>query len=287
MKSKNHFYPNFSDSFRLLLWMVILSFIVSIATFIVAAILIEVFGMESTLMTSAQLFVIYTAPLIVVARMAYIRIRERNMVKYQLGFHSLPFLPFALIILTGLALMVLIEPLEAMMPKLDYFTDRYSEMIRPDLFSFLMVVVAAPVLEEIFFRGILLEGFLHNYSPKKAILLSALIFGGIHINPMQVPGAFLIGLFLGWVYWKTRTLLPVILIHLSNNLISFLVYLRHGEAIFQPDPILERPLIYWAVMGISTMVAVYGILWLKKHWNKDSEKAKVQVNGAMNDALKK
>ena len=213
--------------------------------------------------------------------------RERNLVKHQFGFHSLPFFPFALILLTGMGVMVLIEPVESIIPKLDYFIEDYSQMIRPDVLSFLLVVIAAPLLEEIFFRGILLEGFLHNYSPRKAILLSALIFGAIHLNPIQIPGAFLIGIFLGWVYWKTRTLLPVILIHFINNLISFLVYLSHGDAIFQPDPILERPLSYWAVMGISTMVAVYGILWLKKHWSKDSEKAKVQVNGAMNDALKK
>jgi membrane protease YdiL (CAAX protease family) len=199
----------------------------------------------------------------------------------------LPFVPFALILLTGMALMVLIEPLEAIMPKLDYFIEQYSQMMRPDVLSFLSVVIAAPLLEEMFFRGILLEGFLHNYSPKKAILLSALIFGGVHINPMQVPGAFLIGLFLGWVYWKTRTLLPVILIHFINNLISFLVYLRHGEAIFQPDPILERSLIYWALMVFASVVAIFGTVWLRKHWSKDSEKAKPQVYDSLNNALKK
>ena len=286
MKSKNHFYPNFSDSFRLLIQMFIFSFIVSIATFIVAAILIEVFGIKSPLISSAHLFVAYTAPLIIVARMAYIRIRERNLVKYQLGFHSLPFMPFAMILLSGMAFMVLFEPLEAMMPKLDFFTERYSQLIRPDLFSFLMVVVAAPVLEEIFFRGILLEGFLHNYSPRKAILLSALIFGGIHINPVQVPGAFLIAIFLGWVYWKTRTLLPVILIHFINNLISFLVYLRHGEAIFQPDPILERSFGYWALIGIAAVIATIGILWLKKRWSHQPVPARIKANNVSSDTSK-
>jgi membrane protease YdiL (CAAX protease family) len=286
MKYKNHFYPNFKDSFRLLIRMMILSLIISIAAGILLVILTQGFGVESSLLTSAHLLVAYSIPIIVVIQLAYRRIRERNKVKYQLGFHLLPFVPFALIFLTGMALMVLIEPLEAMMPKLDYFIKQYSQMMRPDVLSFLSVVIAAPLLEEIFFRGILLEGFLHNYSPWKAILLSALIFGGIHINPMQVPGAFIIGLFLGWVYWKTRTLLPVILIHFINNLISFLLYIRHGDALFQPDPILGRSLGYWVLIGTAGIITILGILWLKKHWRNQPTPIRIKSKSVSPDKSK-
>ena len=57
-------------------------------------------------------------------------------------------------------------------------------------------------------------------NPYAAILVSALIFGVIHLNPAQIPYAFVLGLVLGWLYWRTSSLLPCILLHLVNNGLS-------------------------------------------------------------------
>lgn len=62
-------------------------------------------------------------------------------------------------------------------------------------------VLLAPVLEEIVFRGIMLDGFPKRYSPTKATLWSALFFGLIHLNPVQSVGAFMLGISLGWLHY--------------------------------------------------------------------------------------
>jgi membrane protease YdiL (CAAX protease family) len=89
--------------------------------------------------------------------------------------------------------------------------------------SLIMLVVFAPVLEEIFCRGIILRGLLNHYSPMKAIIWSAAFFGIIHMNPWQAIPAFLIGVLMGWIYWRTRSLWTTIFIHFINNGVAYII----------------------------------------------------------------
>ena len=84
--------------------------------------------------------------------------------------------------------------------------------------GFISVTVMAPIVEEFLFRGTIEERLLRNgYSPTKAILVSSLIFGIIHLNPAQVPFAFCVGAVFGWLYYKTRSVVPGIVGHFFNN----------------------------------------------------------------------
>lgn len=79
-------------------------------------------------------------------------------------------------------------------------------------------LILGPILEEVVFRGIVLRGLLSTYSVSKAVWMSAILFGLIHVEPRLIPSAILFGLFFGYVYVKTKSLgLPVIL-HLIANL---------------------------------------------------------------------
>lgn len=79
-------------------------------------------------------------------------------------------------------------------------------------------VLIAPILEEIIFRSIILKGLLTRHSPKYAIIFSALIFGLVHGKPLQIWGAFIIGLIFGWIYYKTQSIGTTILLHSFLNL---------------------------------------------------------------------
>ena len=81
----------------------------------------------------------------------------------------------------------------------------------------ILAVVMAPIVEEIFFRGIIVRGFAANYSNAKAIVVSALLFGLIHMNPWQAIGAFGGGLVLAWIYIETGSLIPCIYAHAFFN----------------------------------------------------------------------
>ncbi|NHZ37566.1 CPBP family intramembrane glutamic endopeptidase [Massilia rubra] len=79
------------------------------------------------------------------------------------------------------------------------------------------ICVLAPVLEEMLFRGIILRSFLGQYPKWAAILASAGLFGFAHMNLYQYVGAVIIGVFLGWLYERTRSLLPCIALHAAYN----------------------------------------------------------------------
>lgn len=113
------------------------------------------------------------------------------------------------------------------------------------------ICVVAPFLEEMLFRGILLRGFLAYYSADVSIILSALIFGLVHLNIYQIPGAFIMGLFLGWLFYKSKSLWPSIFTHAFYNFGVFLVY----ESDQEPDPSGTL-----AIM-LSVGVSAFGI-WL-------------------------
>jgi uncharacterized protein len=82
---------------------------------------------------------------------------------------------------------------------------------------FLPLVLGAPVGEELFFRGLVLRGFLGRYSVTKAVWASALLWAVSHLNPWQAVGALPLGLVLGWLVVRTGSLIPAIIGHMIAN----------------------------------------------------------------------
>ncbi len=80
------------------------------------------------------------------------------------------------------------------------------------------IVIMAPIVEELLFRGAIQGHLLRQWKhPAWAIVLSSLIFGLVHGNWVQAPFAFVTGLALGWMYYRTGSLLPGMLMHFVNN----------------------------------------------------------------------
>ena len=85
------------------------------------------------------------------------------------------------------------------------------------LINALLVGIAFPILEEILFRKVLCNKLL-PLGEKKAIIISAVIFGFIHGNFYQFAYAFLLGLVFGYIYVKTGKLIYTIIFHCIINL---------------------------------------------------------------------
>ena len=88
---------------------------------------------------------------------------------------------------------------------------------------FLVIVTGAlfpGFSEEIFFRGIIARRFFRSYSIRKSILLSAALFGAVHLNPWQAMNAFYAGIFLGWMYWRYRSIWLCMLLHAYHNILA-------------------------------------------------------------------
>jgi membrane protease YdiL (CAAX protease family) len=160
----------------------------------------------------------------------------------------------------------LIEPLTDWLPMPEAMKDLFAKLSNSDFPTFLMLVIAAPLCEEWLCRGVIAKGLLRHSTPAKAVLWSALIFALIHGNPWQAVPAFIIGLLLGYVYWKTRSLLPCIFIHFVNNGASFLVIYLLPQA--AAGATTQSLLGSWyapvyaaaAVVAASVGAALYGVL---------------------------
>ena len=80
-------------------------------------------------------------------------------------------------------------------------------------------ILAAPFIEEILYRGMLLS-VLSRYGRSPAILLSALFFGLMHGNIPQATGAFISGILYATVAVQSGSIVPSIIMHSFNNLMA-------------------------------------------------------------------
>jgi membrane protease YdiL (CAAX protease family) len=134
------------------------------------------------------------------------------------------------IIIGTLSLIVPLIGLSDLIPMPNAFKKIFEGMFTKDAVSIATLSIAAPILEEALCRGIILKGLLKNYSPFKAIFISAIFFGLIHLNPWQALPALIGGFYMGWVYYKTQSVIPGIIIHATINFTaSMLLFLPGPE----------------------------------------------------------
>lgn len=141
------------------------------------------------------------------------------------------------------------DSLNAFMPETpEWFEQAMSQIMdAPVWITLISVSVFAPLFEEWLCRGLVLRGLLQKTSPVSAILVSAVFFAVLHMNPWQALPAFLLGVLFGYVYYKTGSLKLTMLMHCVNNTMA---------VVFSRIPSLEEAegfyevLSPWAYAGI-------------------------------------
>jgi uncharacterized protein len=167
----------------------------------------------------------------------------------------------------------IISPLTALIPMSESTKVTFMNSGKlPGIFTLFQSVIAAPILEELIFRGIILDGLLKKYSPTKSILISSLIFGLIHLDRFQFVNALLIGIFFGWIYYRSRSLTLSIIIHAVANLASILMrYFIISDSL--KDNILLG--MYGGIMNLifavvgSVIILLFCFYFLNKEFNKE------------------
>lgn len=85
---------------------------------------------------------------------------------------------------------------------------------------FVVGAIVAPIVEEIFFRGFLFQGFRQKYGWMPALFLSSAIFGAAHLDPVSLIPTFVLGCVLAVVYHRSNSVWPGILLHAAINSFS-------------------------------------------------------------------
>ena len=147
----------------------------------------------------------------------------------------------------------------------DLMQDTFLAMSR-NIFGIISITIMAPLVEELLFRGAI-QGYMlrKGMKPLHAILIASAIFGIIHMNPIQIPFAFAIGMIFGWLYYRTGSVVPGIIGHFINNSIACLQMAVMTKEEFNTKTIEwlgEGPT--YALFTISLAVMIGMFLYLKK-----------------------
>ena len=121
--------------------------------------------------------------------------------------------------------------LQEHMPELPNIAEDTFDMIMRDRWGYLSIGLLAPLAEELVFRGAILRSLLRwTKQPWVAIAISAIFFAAAHLNPAQLPHAFLVGLLLGWMYYRTDSIVPCVVYHWVNNTVAYVMYNLYPSA---------------------------------------------------------
>lgn len=175
---------------------------------------------------------------------------ERLQIPFRVRNIQLPLMGWAL--LTIFATGIVLEPLYELLPPI-------NQEVGTGFWTVVALVVIAPLFEEYICRGILFGSLRQRYGTTRAALLSALFFGVLHLQPVAVINAFVIGVVLAMVYAITRTLWSSILLHALNNLIAYLL-IRAGLSDTQfSEQLAGHPMLYKCIYAVA-VVALVGSL---------------------------
>lgn len=163
---------------------------------------------------------------------------------------------FVLIVAVG----VVIEPLLRLLPAVHLDVGRGA-------WTILMLVVMAPIFEELLCRGVVLGSLRARYGVTVAWLASSIFFGVMHIQPAQVISASVIGLILGFVYLSTESIWSVMILHALNNAVAYLLLMAGYEQTLLIDLVESRTLyvvIYIVALALSAISGFMMVRALRK-----------------------
>ena len=135
----------------------------------------------------------------------------------------------------------------------------------PVVYALFLVGILPGVCEELLCRGFLLSSFRPRFGVVGAIMLTAILFGILHMNPYRLLPTIWLGTLLGFIAVYSGSILPAMFAHALSNALSFLVeknqdwissnvWLNFEETEFLPLPIV--------FVGVLLLVA--GFYWLKR-----------------------
>lgn len=132
-----------------------------------------------------------------------------------------------------------------------------NKLLNGGFITLIAICIIAPFVEEILFRGIILRGFLQHYAPLQAIVISAVLFGLIHLNVYQIPGAFIFGCIVGYVFYLCKSIWPCVFIHSLANGLSYLYYLESPDTYLSVSVVQYNSLLINVLSLSISLVGLY------------------------------
>lgn len=159
------------------------------------------------------------------------------------------------ILLCALFIVVGLQPIFNLLPVMESQVELSEVLVESPFLAYFLILVIAPIFEEIIFRGILLKGLLNRVKPMTAIILSGVLFGAFHLTWTQLLSASLLGIVFGIIYYKSRSLVYPIIAHFLANF-----YIVSLEVVAQAIPD------HFVVSTVIALISLALIVLYTKRW---------------------
>ena len=252
------------------------------ALFLVGALIGNVIGLLFMLAlpeSGSEYMMLISYPVMFIPPMMYAMYKSRGNALFDTGYEmdSRHFGKFGtaaisiLVMLSTLALAFDMDMVNALMPPMPEWLENMLKGMTQGKFwvNFLCVSVFAPFFEEWLCRGMVLRGLLnykrrskadgtikHGIKPVWAIVISALFFALIHMNPWQAIPAFVLGCLFGYVYYRTGSLKLTMLMHFTNNTLALVM--GNIDSLKDMDTWLDVfPMWQYCLIALSALVYLW------------------------------
>ena len=126
-----------------------------------------------------------------------------------------------------------------------------------DIMGYIAVMLAAPIAEELAFRGVILKKLKDSFGLVGCVIISALLFGIMHLNPMQSIYVLPMGAMFAFVAYKYDSVIPAIVAHILNNCIGIILPMIIGRNLKNPESAILFVLLIGAAVIISHRMPVF------------------------------
>lgn len=158
------------------------------------------------------------------------RCRKQELLTF-LSFRGIGAISIPVLVIFGIAMNFLVEWLLALASEISFlapFFRSYEQLaafiIGGDfILSLLAVGILGPIFEEVLFRGLIFGELRKITKVRSALFLQAVLFGAFHMNVIQGSYAFIIGIVLGYVCYRSNSILAPIIVHITINTTSVIL----------------------------------------------------------------
>ncbi len=227
---------------------------------LVTMIIVPVIGLPITYFFGPSVGLL-TEALIIFPAMVYVYIKKMHFTKtFRLNKISPSLLSATLLL--AFSLFIIGDELDRLVNSLfpipDYIFEAMKDMltfhsIPHALLLILTGVIFAAITEEMLFRGAIMKTLEKNVKPAAAIFISSLLFAIIHFNPWSVLQILFIGLFMGYMAWKSDSIFPSMIFHALNNLASML-FLNTPEDSLRWYSGEQHVKFYWIIAAVALLI---------------------------------
>ncbi len=247
-------------------------------------------GVVMALPVDVRLAVIITQLVVILGgALAYRRFLARPKTKWP-TLRRLGMSPWALIVVlvTSISLGFLanilgaltVQILPGLAPMAEQYQDTVQRLLLPDaleaqILGALAVAVAAPICEEILFRGTILPEQRRSQAAAGAIVLNGLLFSLMHLNPVALLSLTVVGAYFAHITVRSRSIWGAILGHGMLNLVNGVILIRVAGDMASPEEFgwLEVGVALAVLLPITALLWWYGVRLIAGH-NDNNNKQK-------------